>query len=423
MPFVIKKKQNCYYVVNEDTGKMHSFCSTKENAQKQKNLLNAIKYEKNLKMRGGGDKAFEDLPAEQVLDFLKTLEIKELVRLCSVNKKYSKICKRYSKEIFKNTLDKFKVNYMDKSNFIYISNDADIDDYITEEYIDYYGIFKLYGNFYYDKSITFIKRYDKKDITSFPVFPHMEKCTIHFTSIVDFPTQPRMTYCNLIFNKIENFNVQPKMTHCIVSNNRLINFVSQPSLETLKARFNSIERFDIQPKMIECIIENNQIKDLQIQPRMKILLASNNLIQNLQTQPEMFGCDLQSCNLQTVEPQPRMLCCNFSRNLIREFTNHESLIIADLSFNSITTMQQIEYYNVQENPIYESLSEKNSSSVIDIINFFILSFKSEKDTLKNIIDDFVASTANDFEQRAWFEENTDNEDNETDDEEDEDEDD
>ena len=406
MPYIIKKKQNCYSVVNKDTGKIYSFCSTKENAQKQKKLLNAIDHGFVPKMRGGGI-TIEELPTEQILDLLKTLEIKELIKLCFINKRYSKICKKYSKEIFKNILDKFKVDYMDKTNFVYVANNADIQDYVREDNINYYEIFKLYGKFYYDKTIHFVKTNERKDISSFPIYPHMEKCTIHFTSIIYFPSQPRMVYCDLMFNTIENFDIQPRMIDCTVSNNRLSEFKTQPSLEFLKARLNRIEKFHIQPKMKICTISNNLIKDFQIQPRLKILYASHNPIQNLQTQPEMIGCELQSCGLQTVEPQPELICCNFSNNEIQEFTNHENLLIVDLSSNNITTMQQIEYYNVEENPIYESLSNKNLDSAKDVIDFFLLSYKDEKNTLKTIINDFINSNLNSQEAfiRTWFEDN------------------
>lgn len=408
MPYIIKKKQNCYSVVNENTGKIYSFCSTKENAQKQKKLLNAIDHGFIPRQIGGGN-SFDKLPIEQILALIKNLEIKELVKICSINKRYSKICKKYSKEIFKNILDKFKVDYNDKTNFIYIANDVDIQDYIKDDLINYYEIFKLYGAFYYNKSIEFTKTNERKDITSFPVYPHMEKCDIHYTLISNFPTQPNMTSCNLSFNKIKNFDIQPKMTECIINNNLLTEFKIHPVLEFLKATGNRIEKFSAQPMMKTCIVENNSITEFQIQPQMRILFARNNNLDILQTQPEMIGCELQSCGLRIVEIQPKMICCNFSNNNIEEFINHENLIMADLSSNNITNIQQIDYYNVEGNPIYESLKTKNSDFVQDVVNFFLLSYKNEKEILKSLIKDFVNSQNINRDDRfmyTWFEDDT-----------------
>jgi hypothetical protein len=42
MPFEISKKGMCYSVVNTDTGRAHSKCSTKANAMKQMKLLYGV---------------------------------------------------------------------------------------------------------------------------------------------------------------------------------------------------------------------------------------------------------------------------------------------------------------------------------------------------------------------------------------------
>lgn len=46
MPFIIRKvrNQNCYEVKNKNTGKVHAKCTTKDKANKQIRLLNAIEY-------------------------------------------------------------------------------------------------------------------------------------------------------------------------------------------------------------------------------------------------------------------------------------------------------------------------------------------------------------------------------------------
>jgi len=49
MPYKIVKTNNCYSVVNKESGEVHSKCSTKEKAEAQLKLLYAI--EKNPKFK------------------------------------------------------------------------------------------------------------------------------------------------------------------------------------------------------------------------------------------------------------------------------------------------------------------------------------------------------------------------------------
>jgi hypothetical protein len=53
MPYKVRKltKKNCYKMYNIDTKRVYAKCTTKEKAKKQLRLLNAIKYNKNFKLR------------------------------------------------------------------------------------------------------------------------------------------------------------------------------------------------------------------------------------------------------------------------------------------------------------------------------------------------------------------------------------
>lgn len=46
MPYLIRKVRNqpCYKVINKITGKVHSQCSTKQNAEKQVRLLHMLEH-------------------------------------------------------------------------------------------------------------------------------------------------------------------------------------------------------------------------------------------------------------------------------------------------------------------------------------------------------------------------------------------
>ena len=46
MPYIIRKVRGyeCYMVINEENGKIHSKCTTREKAKSQIRLLNAIEH-------------------------------------------------------------------------------------------------------------------------------------------------------------------------------------------------------------------------------------------------------------------------------------------------------------------------------------------------------------------------------------------
>ena len=44
MPYIIRKKKNCYTVKNKKTKRVHSYCTTLVKAKKQVRLLNAIDH-------------------------------------------------------------------------------------------------------------------------------------------------------------------------------------------------------------------------------------------------------------------------------------------------------------------------------------------------------------------------------------------
>jgi hypothetical protein len=49
MPYKIIRRKSCYRVINKNTKRVHSKCSTKNNAKKQYRLLNAIDHNPNFK--------------------------------------------------------------------------------------------------------------------------------------------------------------------------------------------------------------------------------------------------------------------------------------------------------------------------------------------------------------------------------------
>ena len=66
--------------------------------------------------------------------------IEDLKNICSTNKQNYQFCKRNLKRISKQLLTNYQVDYTDPTNFIYIYNNKDINDYKSNDQYDYINL-------------------------------------------------------------------------------------------------------------------------------------------------------------------------------------------------------------------------------------------------------------------------------------------
>lgn len=166
------------------------------------------------------------LPSEIMLDIIENLNsLEDVQNFCSINKNNYDMCKDYGQIICKYLLKILSVDYKDPTNFIYVYNNVDIDDYKKKEEFNFVKILNLYKKSYYLKKI---KCVDRK-ISSFPIYPNMTICSLNNNNLTSFPIQPRMIYCFLNNNNLTTFPIQPHMTNCDLSNNNnLTKIPNQP---------------------------------------------------------------------------------------------------------------------------------------------------------------------------------------------------
>ena len=129
------------------------------------------------------------------------------------------MCQENKETIYKHFLKRYQFNYKDPSNFIYVENKKNIDEYQKGESWNYYGLFKLYMKLF-NKTEIYINKY----ITSFPIYPNMTKFYCRMNRLTSFPTQPNMVEFYGSYNKLVSFATQPNMVYFQGDNNKLTSF-------------------------------------------------------------------------------------------------------------------------------------------------------------------------------------------------------
>ena len=120
----------------------------------------------------------------------------------------------------------YQVDYKDPSNFIYVMNNKDIQDYKSDKSWNYPSIFKLYMKYYYTTKIIC----NDKKMTTFPIYPNMETFEGNHNQLTSFSIQPNMKYFLGRKNQLTSFPIQPNMLHFSGEHNRLTNFPIQPNM-------------------------------------------------------------------------------------------------------------------------------------------------------------------------------------------------
>jgi hypothetical protein len=185
------------------------------------------------------------------LKFLLTTyidSIEDLENLC-LNKDFFDKCKENTYLIAKHFLTKYRVDYKDPSNFIYIFNNVNIDDYKNQQ-----GNFKLGSIFrLYLKAYNLIEiNCEDKGITSFPIYPKMKRFFGSNNNLTLFPVQPSMVDFFGSNNKLTLFPVQPNMEYFEGYNNQLTSFDTQPKMEFFNGINNKLVSLPVQPNMEFC---------------------------------------------------------------------------------------------------------------------------------------------------------------------------
>ena len=206
----------------------------------------------------------------------------ELKSFCSQNRSFYNMCKANSSYIYKSYLEKYKVEYQDPGNFIYVINNTTPEQYKINNRWDYKGLYKLYMKYFNNETIDYSTPLDISDLsvsgnmTSFPIYPNMKNFIGRNNKLTKFPVQPRMEVFSGDYNKLKSFPIQPEMKEFYGNANLLETFPIQPKMIKFYGSANKLKKFPVQPLMEIFIGDYNQLQCFPVQPKMRICSGDRN---------------------------------------------------------------------------------------------------------------------------------------------------
>ena len=220
------------------------------------------------------------LPKELYFDIIKQSDIIEVKNICNQDNQFRNFCKQYKSSISKMLLDRYNVHYNDPTDFVYIMNNVDKNDYIlleSDKYkkrINYHGILKLYLKFYNSTYIICIG----KNITNIPSYPNLEKLLCGHNQLTGLPIYPNLKGLNCYNNRITKLPNYPDLKNLECNNNQLTQLPNYPKLNYLNCNDNLLIQLPNYPdlKNLEC--NNNQLTELSNYPKLEYLECYNNRI-------------------------------------------------------------------------------------------------------------------------------------------------
>lgn len=151
-------------------------------------------------------------------ELIKNLELHELKDVISKNKAIAKYMSDNKNYITKLLLKKYKVEYSDPGNLVYLkipypSSFSDI----LKEYL-----------YWYNQEIVNV---NDSQLTSIPILPKMKQFIGNSNFLTTFPEQPSMTHFYGNNNLLTDFPVQYNMTHFYAKGNLFSSLPKYPKLE------------------------------------------------------------------------------------------------------------------------------------------------------------------------------------------------
>lgn len=203
------------------------------------------------------DETGRNIPNEllrEIVDRLDPISFNELLLANKVC--YDKLVS-IRNNVYRFYLKKYKVDYEDRGNFIYIKNNVKKEGYNRNGVWNWRGLMVLYMKHFRKKKI----ECPNMNIKSFPIYPNMTEFVGYGNRLSDFPVQPKMISFRGKRNLLTNFPVQPKMITFSGEINRLTSFPTQPQMTDFIG--DKIENFGRQPKLESIIMDDTVMDNLK----------------------------------------------------------------------------------------------------------------------------------------------------------------
>lgn len=216
------------------------------------------------------------LPLELFLKILsdKSLDIIDILAICSTNSKYYYIYNNNKNYIQKRVLINY--NITSEKNLIY--------NILGNKYSSFEKILGVYYKYLYNKKKLSLVDYDiSYSINEIPNLPNLEElncCRFSLIKLQNFPNLKKL-WCR--YNNLKTIPIYKKLKELYCSYNLLKNIYKYKDLEILECSDNRIENLHEYPNLMKLNCDNNNLKSLPIYPELKTLYCRNNKLEYIKS--------------------------------------------------------------------------------------------------------------------------------------------
>lgn len=303
----------------------------------------------------------DELPTEIILDILyKIDDLNVFGNMCKANSKIHQVCREYRVEFCKHFLEKFKVDYNDPTNFIYVQNNVSKKNYVKRNQgPDYCNLLLLYLNFYDEKKIQHVS----SKTTSFPVYPNLKRLELsRCTNMKSLPDgMEKLEELKLEKTGITTLpeSIRKNLTHLVWIDCGVTYIPKMEYLLELYCYNNLLTSIDAEniPRIGLLHCDHNQLTELPELPEINDLNCSHNQLRHLPSNMEYLDKLVCSNNQLTSLPDDldRLTLLDCSNNQLRALpSNMTELMDLKCDNNQITSLPRgmnLYHLSCKNNPL------------------------------------------------------------------------
>ncbi|NBP02713.1 MAG: hypothetical protein EBU90_21855 [Proteobacteria bacterium] len=235
-------------------------------------------------------------------------------------------------------IEKYKIEYTDPTNFIYVMNNVTIDSVKNPDgSFKLAEVYRLYTAFY-DKLV--INCADL-GIGSIPIYPNVVELICAMNNIKELHSYPNLKHLIAYENHITKIGDCPKLEDLNVTDNWFVTLNGPfPNLQTLECGMNEISTLPSFNSLKKLDCRENNLTSIPQLPLLMALNCSNNFITNLPYLPQLISCNCDNNVITELTSTRTSNLINMSckNNRLTEIPNYRGLVKLYCDNNQITQL-------------------------------------------------------------------------------------
>ncbi|NBU34483.1 hypothetical protein EB118_18645 [bacterium] len=269
---------------------------------------------------------------------------------------------------FLEQLQKWKIEYTDPTNFIYIMNDTSIESVKNpDESYDFEKIYSLYMKFNSMREIFCTN----KSITSIPIYPNVLKLYCHNNRLKEIHGYPNLQTLVCFDNQITSISPEcPKLREIDTSRNLLTEIPEYPQLETLYCNDNGLVSLPNYPRIRKLECSKNRLSRIPIYIQLLSLVCSANFLTTLPNFPNLINCDCSNNIINTImsSRSSNLTVLNCSNNRLSDipfFRGLKKLYCDNNGLLSLRNYPMLTHLTCSNNSLIDLPNNLNNLQVLD----------------------------------------------------------